>query len=86
MDAIKDGDLIPCQPITCPHLRRVARFDISVPDLELHPVLQLNTTSLSNSFLSSNSLHMKFELLKRSFDLNWLAQYARRLRDQRLGS
>lgn len=31
-----NGDLLPCQPITCLYLRRVARFDISVPDLELH--------------------------------------------------
>lgn len=50
MDVIKDGDLLPFQPIMCPHLRRVARFDISVPDFELHPVLQLNITSLNNLF------------------------------------
>lgn len=41
--ATMDGDLLPFQPITRPHLRRVARFDISVPDLEFHLVLHLAT-------------------------------------------
>lgn len=58
MDAIADGDLLLLQPIMYPHLRRLARFDISVPEHNItYPAVDC-TSSHNVSLRSTYSINL----------------------------